>query len=260
MTTRAVLPLLLLASAAGAQVPERPPSRELTTDRPDKTEAPQTVDRGHFQVELDAVTFVRDRADGALTETVSVAPFNLKYGIGRDTDVQIVVAPYQRQTVMERGGRTVIAGFGDVTVRVKHNLWGNDGGTTALAVMPFVTVPTARDGLGADGVEGGLIVPLSVKLSDHVDLGLMTEIYGVRDGARYRAAIINSATIGFALTDRLGLYTELYTEHDRAWIITGDAGVTLAVGDNAQLDAGVNLGLTRAADDVGLFLGFSRRF
>lgn len=187
-------------------------------------------------------------------------PVNLKYGIGRDTDMQVVVAPYQRQTVVNRAGRTAIVGFGDMTVRVKHNLWGNDGGATALAVMPFVTLPTARAGLGADGVEFGLIVPLSVKLSDGVDLGLMTEADGLRDGNRYRVSFINSATLGFALTDRLGLYTELYTEHARDWIVTGDAGVTFAVGESTQLDAGVNLGLTRAADDVGLFLGFSRRF
>jgi len=32
------------------------------------------------------------------------------------------------------------------------------------------------------------------------------------------------------------------------------------VGANAQLDAGLNLGLTQAADDVGVFIGVSRRF
>ena len=29
-------------------------------------------------------------------------------------------------------------GFGDMEIRLKHNLWGNDEGATALALMPFI--------------------------------------------------------------------------------------------------------------------------
>ncbi len=35
--------------------------RELSTDRPDKTESPYTVDAGRVQVELDLVTYTSDR-------------------------------------------------------------------------------------------------------------------------------------------------------------------------------------------------------
>jgi hypothetical protein len=31
---------------------------------------------------------------------------------------------------------------------IKLNLWGNDGGDTALAVLPFMRFPTAQSGLG----------------------------------------------------------------------------------------------------------------
>jgi hypothetical protein len=34
--------------------------REMSTDRPDQTESPHTVDAGHFQVELDALSAVFD--------------------------------------------------------------------------------------------------------------------------------------------------------------------------------------------------------
>lgn len=241
--------------------------RELTTDRPDKTEAPQTVDAGRVQIEMDVATFTRDRSGGVRTDTISVAPFNLKYGINRDTDVQLVVEPYVRQVERDRaaGSRDRTAGFGDVTVRVKHNLWGNDaGGKTALGIMPFVTLPTSRKGLGVERVEVGLILPASVELSDTVTLGAMTEVDLADAGGHYAARFINSATLGFSLTDKLGVYTELYTERATArgseWVVTGDAGVTYRLTDDLQLDAGVNLGLTRAADDMQLFVGVSRRF
>ena len=37
-------------------------------------------------------------------------------------------------------------------------------------------------------------------------------------------------------------------------------GVTYALTDDVQLDARANIGLTRAADDLNVFLGLSRRF
>lgn len=260
----------LALTLAGPAMAQDAPLRDLTTDRPDKTEAAQTVDAGHIQLEMDLATWTSDRASGVRTDTLSLAPFNLKYGIGRSTDVQLVVEPYLVRTETDRAtaARRRVAGFGDVTLRVKHNLWGNDanenGGTTALAVMPFVTLPTNARDLGSRKAEFGLIVPLSVALSGSVDLGLMTELDMVENGRGYAPSFVNSATLGFSLTDRLGLYTEIFTERTAAraarWVVTGDAGLTYRLIDNLQLDAGANIGLTRAADDVQVFVGLSRRF
>ena len=256
----------LALTLAGPAMAQDAPLRDLTTDRPDKTEAAQTVDAGHIQLEMDLATWTSDRAGGVRTDTLSLAPFNLKYGIGRSTDVQLVIEPYLVRTETDRAttARRRVAGFGDMTLRVKHNLWGNDGGQTALAVMPFVTLPTNARDLGSRKAEFGLIVPLSVTLSGSVDLGLMTELDVVEDGRGYAPSFVNSATLGFSLTDRLGLYTEIFTERTAArgarWVVTGDAGLTYRLTDNLQLDAGANVGLTHAADDVQVFIGLSRRF
>lgn len=236
----------------------------LTVDRPGKTEAPYTVDAGRFQIEMDIATYTRDRSDGVRTEMVSVAPINLKLGLDRATDLQVIIEPYLSRTVTDRrfGTRERAEGFGDVTVRVKRNLWGDDGGRTAFALMPFVKLPTNAGDLGTDKVEFGIIAPLAIGLSDRVGLGLMTELDMVEDGdaSGYRASFVNSATVDFTLTDRLGVYAELFTEHGDDWIVTGDVGVTFALSDQMRLDAGANLGLTRAADDLVVFVGLSRRF
>src|SRR5450756_1817193 len=55
--------------------------RELTPDRPDKTESPYTVDAGHFQLEMDVVTFTLNRSNDARTEAWNVAPVNFKIGL-----------------------------------------------------------------------------------------------------------------------------------------------------------------------------------
>lgn len=267
--SRRLLLLLAVASAAEPGMAQQSQAlRDLSTDRPDKTESPFTVDAGHFQIELDLVSYARDRSDDLDTETIAVTPINVKYGLDDQTDMQFVVAPYIRQTVRDRANRRQdrVDGIGDVTIRLKRNVWGNDGGPSALAVMPFVRVPTSTNGLGADAAEFGLIVPFAFDLTPGVGIGLMTEVDFARepDGGRYRPAFVNSATISFDLTDRLGLYAELFTERgtedEERWIVTGDAGITFALGANAQLDAGANIGLSDAADDLNLFVGYSRRF
>ena len=265
IATTIAVALAAVASPALAQSDARPTDRrELSTDRPDKTESPYSVDQGRFQIEMDIATYTRDRSQGIRTETLSVAPINFKYGVGRNADLQVIVEPYIRQTVTARslGIRDTTDGVGDVTVRFKQNLWGNDGGKTALAIMPFVKLPTNSGGLGNNKAEFGVIVPLAIGVSDDVGIGLMTQVDVVEDDDTkgYRVNFINSATVGIGLTDRLGMYTELFVERNADWIVTGDVGLTYALSDFTQLDVGANVGVTDAADDIAVFVGISRRF
>ena len=56
------------------------------------------------------------------------------------------------------------------------------------------------------------------------------------------------------------LFSNLSNENDADWIATFDFGFTYAVTRDIQLDAGVNIGLTDAADDVNPFIGLSLRY
>ncbi len=246
--------------------------RELSTDRPDKTESAYTVDAGHFQLEMDIANFTRDRVQNATentkTETYGVVPFNIKAGLTDSIDLQILVDTYTHQRVTDytAGTRTTISGFGDITARSKINIWGNNGGDTALAVMPFVKFPTAQNGLGNGKVEGGVIVPLAVALPHGFGLGLMTEVDINHDalGGGYHPEFINSVTVGTDLTESVGMYVEFFTsrsaETGAQWNNTADLGFTFALADNIQLDTGVNVGVTRAADDINAFVGISFRW
>jgi hypothetical protein len=155
--------------------------REMSTDRPDKTESAYTVDAGHLQVEMDLVTYARDRhtTDRTRVESFSIAPMNLKVGLTNRADLQLVLETYARVRTKDRatGAVTHNGGFGDVSVRLKMNLWGNDGGRTAFATMPFVKVPTNQDHLGNDAVEGGADLPTRRRAA--VRLG-----HGGHDGIR----------------------------------------------------------------------------
>lgn len=246
--------------------------REMSTDRPDKTESPYTVDAGHYQIESDLAVYEHDHdtAGGADTraDSWSFGTLNLKAGICNSTDFQVVLAPYSRVRTDDRaaGQITRQSGFGDVTTRLKVNLWGNDGGATAGAIMPFVKWPTSRDGLGNSAIEGGVILPVAFELPAGFSCGVMTEFDWNRDGtgSDYHPEFVNTITFGHNIFGDLDGYVEFFSlvsaESGAPWQGTFDLGCTYAFTKDVQLDAGVNLGVTKSAPDVSPFLGLSVRF
>ena len=105
--------------------------RELTPDRPDKTESPYTVDAGHFQLEMDFANLTLDDSNGVRTRAWNVAPFNVKIGLLNNVDLLFVFDDYLWVRTHDRvtGTTTTQSGVGDFTPRLKINVWGNDGGT-----------------------------------------------------------------------------------------------------------------------------------
>jgi hypothetical protein len=248
-----VLSVLLVLSVLSSPAAEM---REMSTDRPDTTESPYTVPAGHFQLEMSFFDFSRD--GGGDAEAWSFGQVNFKAGLLPDTDLQLVFDSWTRERSTET--RT---GFGDVALRLKQNLWGNDGGKTALAVMPYVKIPTGTDVSNGEW-EGGLIVPLGISLTDRLSFVVMAEMDIVHDenGGGHDVEWLHSATLGAALTEQLGMYVELVgiagaqTEYRALF----DTGITFAVTENLIFDTGVRIGLNRAAEDFGVFTGMSIRF
>lgn len=248
--------------------------REMSTDRPDKTESPYTVDAGHFQIETDILNFSYDRRNPEHSPTrvksYAIMPVNFKMGLTNKIDIQFVIESYNIVKTRDRDENGVRVtehqdGFGDVTTRVKFNVWGNDGGKTALAIMPYIKAPTNQDGIGNDAVEGGLIVPLGVELPLGWGMGVMTELDFVWDDEDHKhdMEFVNTITFSHDIIGNLGGYIEFFSavsSNGSPWVGTVDAGFTYAFSDDIQLDFGCNVGVTRAADDVNPFLGLSLRF
>lgn len=243
--------------------------RPMSTDRPDKTESAYTVDAGHYQLEMSFLDYTYDHrnpsGDDTRAEAWSVAPWNLKIGLLNNVDLQWVVSPY----IMERSREAVTErkrGVGDMQTRLKVNIWGNDGGRSALAVMPFVKFPTNTDQLGNDDIEGGVIIPLALKLPHDWSMGLMAEFDFNHNDSRsgYHTEFVKSITVSHAIVGNLSGYAEFFSRHfsDRSirWQGTADAGLTYAINDDTQLDLGVNVATTRSADDFNPFMGMSIRY
>jgi hypothetical protein len=245
--------------------------RELSTDRPDQTESAYTVDAGHFQLEMDFLNYIRDRdksgGGDVRTRVWAIAPVNLKLGLLNNVDVQLMVDPRVEVKIEDRVAGTSLraSGFGDVTTRLKINFWGNDGGKTAFAMMPFVKWPLSASEVRNGETEGGVIFPFALELPGGWGMGAMTEIDFVSDGGGgYDTEWVNSITFARDLTERLGGYVEFFTVTSRTpgfkWQGQFDIGFTYALRPDTQLDFGCNFGVTKSAPDYQPFVGFSRRF
>lgn len=260
--------------------------RPLSSDRPDVTESPYTVDAGHFQIELSFFEYARD-AGGAVKE-LDILPFNLKVGLTNNVDLQLMVTPFvDVDTEFGRpfGGtfRSSESGFGPVELRAKINLWGNDGGgapfdlpsnfsertrerfgDSALAVMPYVRFPTGEEELGfADEVEFGVMVPFQTPLNEDWVLGLMAELAFARppDDNGTDVELVHTASFSRDLGGRLGGYGEYIgvVSSGNRYIAALGVGLIYSLSRDAQLDAGVNVGITDEAEDARFFTGLTYR-
>lgn len=245
--------------------------RELSTDRPDQTESPITVDAGRVQLEWDLAnaTFDRDRSGGGNVSTrqFGLGGVNAKVGLLHNVDLQLVLDGQVDSRVTDNVAGTVVkgSGFGEMQTRLKVNLWGNDGGSTALGIMPFVKWPLPRSGVRNGEVEGGVILPFGMDLGAGWGLGAQTEVDIVSDGVNgHDFEYFSTLSVGHDLIGSLAFYLEFAAlvtpESGGPWQGQVDLGFTYGIGEHMQLDLGCNFGVTRSAPDYNPFLGFTVRF
>lgn len=248
--------------------------RDLTTDRPDTTETPFTVDAGRVQIETTVFGFARSGRDGAgvVTDTYELATTNVRIGLTNGLEAGFVWQPYGIvRTHGDPAGSVRQSGIGGLELRGKINIWGNDTfgkpGSSALGLLPFVVLPTDRhNGISPEFAEGGLIVPYAVKLTDKLGLGINAGVTWLKDDAAsgYHTEYVASASLGVEWSEKLGTFYEVagrfHTDDPRGDAVVLGTGVTYRLSKNLQLDAGANFGVTSAADRFNPFVGFAVRF
>lgn len=233
---------------------------------------PFSLDRGRFQIEVSPLSYAynsRD-ADGARIRSHAFdIPALLKYGLTDTIDIQVGADLFVWERARERGESDwdTDSGFGDLTFRVKKNLWGNDGeDETALAVMPFVVFPTATGGMGETGIRGGLMVPFAWEFQDGWALDVVPSVAAIRnlDDDGYEVEFAGLLTLNREIREGLEAFVDFHaavtTESRRRWLGLVGVGLTFEIDDNLVLEPAVHFGVTREADDFAASLTLVRRF
>jgi hypothetical protein len=245
--------------------------RKFTPDRPAKGFSVRTIDAGHFELETDLVNYSYSKYLGIATHSVQGLDPNLKLGVTNWLDFEIQFNGLQSsRSFGSESGATVAhgAGFGDVVLRTKMNLFGNDDGPAGLAVIPYVKLPSSTPVISNGAVEGGLIAPLALRLPQDYLVTLMTEVDALKnsdDGRRY-ANFVNLVGVSHPLPGVEGanamveLFSSAGTDRATPPIYTFDVGMNFRLDKHTILDVGLNLGLNKAAPKAQIYTGISARF
>jgi hypothetical protein len=249
--------------------------RDFSPDRPSQADGPFTIDAGHLQLELSFANYTFDSHNPerapVRTDQWNPLPTVVRIGVTNRVEIDLQYDSYLNVRTRDRATRplqtTTMSGFGDLTLRSKINLWGNDGGVTALAILPSLKIPTNTAALGNNSVEGNVQLPFNLNLPADFKLGLESGIGFVRNSqdTRYVAQFLNAAVLSHPvivkeLQGYVEFYSEVNTEHGTPVSAQVDVGLTYQIGNNLQLDGGCNIGVTRAVPDYQPFAGLAVRF
>jgi Putative MetA-pathway of phenol degradation len=250
--------------------------RGMSTDRPNVTNAPTTVDAGHLQIEMGAVDYQyfreNDSGGNVRSDTWGLGQFNFRLGVLNNTELNVVVNSYENVKVQDVAAGTTsrASGFGDTVVGGKVNVWGNEMGDdaweTAFAVQPQVKLGTAPKGVGNGRVEYAVGFPFLVNLPGAFHLSLQPGFSFERNTADtgYVAGVQGAVCVDRVVVGKLDAYVEYagsatreaHTEAQQ----TIDVGVVYPVTDDVSLDTGLMFGVDKVSPTVELVAGVSVRF
>jgi hypothetical protein len=242
--------------------------RSFNTDRPTKSNVPYTVDAGHFQYETDLVNFTHQVTGSVHTNTIFVPNPTFKVGVTNNADLEVNVPIAGVQTFSSSPGpSSTMWGIGDTFVRAKINLWGNDGGSSAAALIPYVKAPSAPLGIGNGAEEEGLIAPVAFSLPNNFTLLLVPETDALKDSADTgrHANFIFDVNLSREVIKNVTAYVEFWADYNDDPIIkttqlSFDTALAWTIFSNVQLDVGANFGLNSVTPAIQIYAGLSQRF
>lgn len=229
--------------------------RPLRPDRPGTTESPFTVDAGHLQVEVDAFRLINTREDEQHSREWKAGYTVAKLGLSRRTDIQLEVPLYKVQKEREAAEPDWQrqAGFGDLTLRLKHNFLGDDQeGPVAMGVVAYTRLPTGGQA-GSGAVEGGLIVPVNFELPHrwNLDIQLEADLNYEREIGHHYIRMMPSIALDHEFTDVFSFLVEGVTQWDAehsGWRSSVNLAPIFTVTENLQFDLGTHLALNHDTD------------
>jgi hypothetical protein len=229
------------------------------------TEWPTTVAPGRFLLEMDAISLTVDKEAGGKYTAFGAASTFLSTGLAHNWDIQVGAELFITQKYEEGGFTDRNSGIGDVYVRTKWRFYDDPGSGIAVAILPYVKIPTNSGGVGNKSAEGGIIVPWTSKLWGGFDIAAMAELDFLRNDADdgYDTYWFASASLSRPLVRGVGLYGEIALGKSSGSSATEGVmggGVTVAISDRTWWDFAVYKGISKGAADWNHVVRFNWGF
>jgi hypothetical protein len=257
MLTRisAALPAFILAGMIPLHGQDQFPSVDaagsIATDRPAITNSSMVVPDGSFQAENG---FLETSSQG---QSVLDGPETLaRFGVAKRTELRFTVPDYFHNLTTSGG-----SGFGDFAFGVKEQL-GPTLGKFDVSVVLFLSFPTGANTVSSGGYDPGLQVQWSRALSANWTAAGMFSVYWPTQG-RTRNVTGEST---FLLDRQLTKPWDAFIEYAGDFPEVGGPrhllhfGTALKIAKQQQIDFHVGVGLSSAAIDHFVGIGYSFRF
>ncbi|MGA2056514.1 MAG: transporter [Bradyrhizobium sp.] len=244
--------------------------RKFAPDRPTKGFSVRTIDAGHFEIETDLVNYTTSNSPGGTIHSLQAFDPTVKLGLTNWMDFEVQLNGLQYMEAFDGNSPFSFqnnAGFGDVFLRAKMNLFGNDSGPVGFALIPYVKLPSSTPLISNGATEGGLIAPLALRPDDFI-VTLMTEVDDLKSatGNNRYANFVNLVSVSHGVPGiedvnaMVELFSSVGTDPATAPIYTLDFGMNFRLSQHVILDVGLNLGLNSAAPKAQIYTGISARF
>jgi hypothetical protein len=234
------------ASAPAVAAPQRP---ELGTDRPGLGDATGIVGPGILQIELGS-TFTG--VAGARTLTIPETLF--RFGLSDRIELRLGAA----LTRAAAGGEAVIGPTG-LTAAVKAKILSEDKSGIDFTILPVLALVD-----GEAAVDPIVEFLFGKGLPADLGLSLAANLAAPKAGDARLLEISGAAALDRDLVENLNAFAEIFTAvtsgggaAEVATVV--DAGVTLLLDDDLQLDLSGGVGLSAGADDFFVSVGLVTR-
>lgn len=235
-----------------AQAPTADTAGPISTDRPAITDSSVVVPAGSLQAENGLLE------TGGQGQSVVDGPETLlRIGVAKKTELRFNLPDYFGN--LTTGGSA--SGFGDFAVGVKQQLGPTPGGFDVSAVV-FVSFPTGAKGVTSGGYDPGVQVPWSRALSANWTAAGMFSVYFPTQGSTRNV----TGEGAFLLDRQLTKPWDAFVEYSGDFPENGGPrhllhfGTALKIAKQQQVDFHVGVGLSSAAVDHIIGIGYSFRF
>jgi hypothetical protein len=246
--------IALLGGTALLRGQSQPDNDEpIATDRPSVANSSVVVPRGSFQIEnglLITGSQGQRSVDGPET--------SMRFGVASTTELRFSAPDYYRDALSVAGA---VSGFGDVTIGMKQQLGPTPGGFD-ISVIVFLSIPTGAHALSSHGYDPGLQLPWSRKLSANWSAAGQFAVYWpTQVDARN---LTGEST--FLLDRQLAKPLDAFIEYAGDFPQRGGPrhllhfGASYKITPRQQLDLHYGIGLSSAAIDHFIGIGYSFRF
>lgn len=234
---------LFLSVKSKAQEEQYP--EEMITERPDETEAPRLVSKGFLQVETG---FFYKEFSGDVSEDLTRG-YNtslLRYGLLENLELRIGADLINREENFNGPEAQNSTGLTPLMLGAKIGITEENGALPEIGFMGHLHLPfiAARD-YRPETVGVDFRFAFTHSFSD-ADLTYNVGAQWLEDSPE--ATFIYTISYGFAITENLGAFAELYGElpEDDSADYFWDAGITYNLRRNIQLDAFVGSGFNNS--------------